>query len=88
VRTRPTVGQESWPIIRRWNWNGVRDAGFGSAHTIPPDYVPTWGQPMGPALLAGYYARAMAVGTDNTVSVVSADIGEQDRVWYTNRYDL
>ena len=77
--------QESWPIIRRWNWNGARDNGFGSAHAIPPDYVPTWGQPMGPAVLTGYYPTSMLVGTDNTVTVVNRDIGEQYRAWYTNR---
>ena len=30
----------------------------------------------------------MIVGTDTTATVVSADIGEHYRAWYTNRYDL
>ncbi len=80
--------QESWPIVRRWNWNGVRDSAFGQTHSIPPDYVPTWGQPMGPAVLTGYYPTSMVAGTDGTATVVVADIGEHYRAWYTSRYDL
>ena len=43
---------------------------------------------MGPAVLTGYYPTSMLVGTDNTVTVVNRDIGEQYRAWYTNRYEL
>ena len=80
--------QESWPVLRRWNWNGTRDNTFGQTHTIPPDYVPTYGQPIGKAVLAPGPVTAMIVGTDTTATVVSADIGEHYRAWYTSRYDL
>ena len=81
----------NYSLVRRWTWNGTRDASFGSTHPVPATWVPRYGVTPGNGAAVGVAPHGLAIGTDNTVTSVSggdAWEGAGVPLFWFDRYEL